>query len=85
MPETGSSLDINKRYLQNTQEQVLLAFIAHLVLALVVPVSILNIIPVLVVLFAFARLCFWIGYHISPAARAFGFATTFQPTVGVYI
>ncbi len=31
--------------------------------------------------FAVARLAFWIGYHISPPLRAFGFAATFYPTI----
>lgn len=84
-PDKGSALDINIRYLQNTLEQVVLAVIAHLALALVVPASSLNIIPVLVSLFVIARICFLVGYHISAPARAFGFATTFYPTVGVYV
>ncbi len=31
--------------------------------------------------FGVARLAFWIGYHRSAPARAFGFAATFYPTV----
>ena len=84
-PRPGTSVDINIRYVVNTSEQALLAFIAHLALAAVMPTEALHIIPILVALFVFARLCFWIGYHVSPAARAFGFACTFYPTVGVYI
>lgn len=81
----GTSVDINIRYVVNTSEQVLLAFIAHLALAAIMPAESLHIIPILVALFVFARLCFWIGYHVSPAARAFGFACTFYPTIGVYV
>lgn len=82
--EAGTPLDINARYLQNTAEQSLIAVIAHASLVLVVPADQLQIIPILVLLFVFARVCFWIGYHLSPLARGFGFASTFLPTAFVY-
>lgn len=84
-PEQGSSVELNIRYIENTSEQVVLAFIAHLSLAVVIPIHLLHIIPLLVSLFVVARICFWIGYHISPAARAMGFAATFYPTVVAYV
>lgn len=84
-PEAGSTADINRRFLQNTLEQSLLALVGHMSLALVVPIEAIHIIPVLVMLFVFARICFWVGYHISPQARAFGFAATFHPTVAVFL
>jgi hypothetical protein len=31
--------------------------------------------------FAIARLCFWVGYHLSPPLRGFGFAASFYPTI----
>lgn len=31
--------------------------------------------------FAVARVAFWVGYHMAPPLRAFGFAATFYPTV----
>jgi len=83
--DRGSSLDINVRYVQNTTEQCLLLIVGHLVLATVVSEVGLKMIPILVALFVFARLCFWIGYHRSPISRAFGFAATFYPTVGVLL
>lgn len=84
-PGAASSIDINCRYVQNTAEQCLLAVVGHLALAMLVPVTALAAIPVLVALFVFARICFWVGYHHSPISRAFGFAATFYPTIGVYV
>lgn len=84
-PEASSTADINCRYLQNTLEQAMLALVGHMSLALVVPIEAIHVIPVLVMLFVFARICFWIGYHISPQARAFGFAATFHPTILVFL
>jgi uncharacterized membrane protein YecN with MAPEG domain len=81
----GSSLDINRRYVQNTVEQLMLLFVGHLVLATLVSEAGLKIIPVLVVFFIVARLSFWIGYHHSPVSRAFGFAATFYPTLAVLL
>lgn len=84
-PEPDSAIDIDRRYVQNTLEQSLLAVISHLSLALVVPIESIQIIPILVALFVIGRICFWIGYHISPQGRAFGFAVTVQPTVVVFV
>lgn len=83
-PVASSSIDINCRYVQNSSEQCLLAFIGHLALAAVVPAGDLAVIPVLVALFVIARICFWAGYHRDPVSRAFGFAATFYPTLAVY-
>ncbi len=84
-PRSGTSLDINIRYIQNTAEQCLLLVIGHLALATVVSEASLKIIPVLVALFIAARTLFWVGYHRSPLSRAVGFAATFYPTIAVYI
>ncbi len=84
-PARGSAIDIDTRYIQNTTEQCVLAIPGHLALAVSLPAASLHVIPVLVSLFVFARACFWIGYRVHPATRAFGFAATFYPTVGVYL
>jgi len=83
-PAADSSIDINCRYVQNSNEQCLLAFIGHLALTAVMPADALVAIPVLVTLFVIARICFWVGYHRDPVSRAFGFAATFYPTLAVY-
>ena len=79
------SIEIDLRYLQNTLEQLVLAIVAHLALVLVVPDDSIRAVAILVMLFVIGRVTFWIGYHISGPARAFGFATTFYPTVGAYV
>jgi hypothetical protein len=80
----AAPVEIDRRYLQNTLEQLTLAIIAHVALVLVVPADSIRIVAILVLLFLIGRATFWIGYHISGPARAFGFATTFYPTVAVY-
>lgn len=79
------SLEINLRYNQNTLEQTVLAAIAWTGLALALPHDKLSLIPALAILFGVARVLFWLGYLVSPAARAFGFALTFYPTVAVLV
>ena len=74
----GSPGEIDQRVLTNTTEQLLLAAALWPFVALTL--------GGLVVLwmgggFALARLAFWIGYHISPPLRGFGFAASFYPTV----
>jgi MAPEG family protein len=80
----SSSIEIEQRYVQNTLEQLVLAIVAHLALVLVVPDDSIRVVAILVMLFVIGRAAFWIGYHFSGPARAFGFATTFYPTVAVY-
>ena len=81
----SASIEIDLRYVQNTLEQLVLAIVAHLALVLVVPEDSIRVVAILVMLFVIGRATFWIGYHISGPARAFGFATTFYPTVATYV
>ena len=78
------SLEINLRYNLNTLEQSLLAAIAWLNLATVLPRPQLVIIPAMATLFAVGRLTFFIGYLIYPMGRAFGMVLTVLPTLGAY-
>ena len=84
VPTKEHSLQVNRTYIQNTVEQIVLLLIAHAALALVVSTEMLRLIPILVTLFLIGRITFWVGYLKSPPARAFGFATTFYPTVAVF-
>ena len=79
------ALEVNRAYLQNTTEQLLLLVFAHLGLALALDAASLRVIPILVALFLIGRATFWAGYLRSPPARAFGFATTFYPTVAAML
>lgn len=79
------SLEIHRTYIQNTTEQFLLLLVAHLAFAAVEPASRLRLLPLLVALFLIGRAAFWIGYFHSPPSRAFGFGTTFYPTIGVLV
>ncbi|MBK5958306.1 hypothetical protein CCR97_08790 [Rhodoplanes elegans] len=72
---------IPRAVLQNTLEQAVVAIAAHLALATVLPFRALGLIPLLVVLFSVGRAAFWAGYGRGAHARAFGFATTFYPTI----
>ncbi len=66
--------------LQNTFEQVGLAFATHLIVAATFSSS-GAVIVALGCLFAIGRLLFWIGYKHGAKGRAFGFALTFYPNV----
>lgn len=67
--------------LQNTLEQTVIAVLAHLFWAAVMPYGAQGALPVAVVLFVIGRFCFARGYAGGAGARAFGFALTFYPTV----
>lgn len=84
-PARSASLQVSRAVLENTTEQLLLLLVAHAGLALVLEGAALRVIPVLVALFLVGRAAFWAGYLRSPPARAFGFATTFYPTVAAML
>lgn len=67
--------------LQNTLEQTVLASLAYLIWAVVMPHAWLASIPAAAALFVLGRLLFSRGYERGAAARALGFALTFYPTV----
>lgn len=71
--------------LQNTLEQSVLAIGTHLLLAVVLPDSALVQLPLLAFLFFVGRLAFRLGYRFGGPGRAFGFGTTFYPTVGALV
>jgi hypothetical protein len=80
-PLEDRELASGRAYLQNTLEQFMLAFAVHAVLAVVLPVRYLSVLPALTVWFAFSRVLFRAGYSKGAAARSFGFAGTFYPSL----
>jgi hypothetical protein len=77
------ALEIDRRYVQNTAEQLLLAIPVHLIFAYHVRATSFRLIVVASLWFLVARIAFWVGYHRAPSARSFGFAATFYPTLGL--
>ena len=78
-------LELGRRYLQNTLEQLVLAVIAHLALATWLAPDAMRLIPILVTWFVIARIAFFVGYQRNPTARILGFAATSLPTLVVLI
>lgn len=69
---------IDQRVLANTVEQMVLAFAIWPFVALTLGG---QVIMAMGLAFAVTRLLFWVGYHISPPLRGFGFAATFYTTI----
>jgi uncharacterized MAPEG superfamily protein len=78
-------LEVDRRYLQNTLEQLVLAVIAHLALATQLSGDELRLIPILATWFLIARVAYLIGYQRDPLARGFGWAATWLPTLTVLL
>jgi len=76
----GSAAQIDQRVLTNTTEQLVLA-------AAIWPMASVLSHPGaaiwLALGFLVTRLLFWVGYHLSPPLRGFGFAASFYPTLVV--
>jgi len=71
--------------LQNTLEQLVIAFGVYTASCLLMPSAWLSVVPVCSLLFAIGRGCFFIGYSHGAPARAFGFALTFYSTVVLFL
>lgn len=67
--------------LQNTIEQTVLAFPIHMIWVITMPREWQGIIPLASILFLIGRMLFWRGYASGAAARSFGFALTFYPSL----
>lgn len=74
-------LTIARAVLQNTLEQTVLAALALLALAVLLPPSSLGALPAAAIWFVLARAAFALTYARGAAARSFGFAATFYPTL----
>jgi len=81
----SKAIDLANRYLGNTVEQGVLAAATWLAFAATVPARAAFLLPILAIVFFVARLLFAVGYAVAPQARAFGFALTFYPTVGILL
>lgn len=82
---TDTPADINKRYIANTIEQMLLFFVVHAAMIYYMPKEDTISLILLSSLFIAGRLIFWIGYHRDKFMRALGFGITFYPIVGAYV
>ena len=71
--------------LQNSLEQTVLAFGAHLVLATLLRGPELVIIPLLVGIYFIGRVTFALGYAQGAARRSFGMALTAAPNAASYL
>ncbi|QFT93443.1 MAPEG family protein [Roseovarius sp. THAF9] len=76
-PLTGGAA-VDAKVLQNTVEQVVLALCIWPLVGFFLGA---GTVLALGIGFAVARVAFWVGYHMAPPLRAFGFAATFYPTV----
>ena len=77
----GSRAEVDQRVLVNTVEQLVLALCLWPPVAYLLSADGPGVVVALGVGFTIARLAFWIGYHLAPPLRGFGFAATFYPTV----
>ena len=77
--------EIDRRVLQNTVEQLVLAMAIWPAAAVMLGAAGPGVMMGLGLSFAVTRAVYWWGYHRAPQLRAFGFAATFLPTVMVTV
>ncbi|RLJ60384.1 hypothetical protein BCF46_0583 [Litoreibacter meonggei] len=80
--QAGSVAEIDQRVLHNSIEQTVLSIALWPFIGMALGAG-----PVLLLGLSFAatRLLFWVGYHVSPSLRAFGFAAGFYPTITLLV
>lgn len=76
---------VTNRALGNTVEQTLIFVLVGTALVQLLPVEKLVAIPALAVMFAAARVVFWLGYLAQPVLRAPGMSLTLQINVVLLI
>lgn len=74
---------INGRVADNTLQQLVIFIVATLALAASLRPEQMGVIAAAAIVFALARLVFWIGYRIHPLYRAPGFAATAYLNLGL--
>lgn len=74
----GSGGDIDQPVLSNTTEQMVLALLLWPFAAMQLGAVTLI---VLGIAMALSRLIYWLGYHVSPLLRLFGWSASFYPTI----
>jgi hypothetical protein len=82
LTEGTAGVRVARAVLQNTLEQAVLAVPVYVSLAMTLPARAVALPLLLAVAFVVGRALFAAGYARGAAARSFGFALTFYPSVG---
>ncbi|MFZ2555314.1 MAG: MAPEG family protein [Minisyncoccia bacterium] len=69
------TMEINGRVSQNTLEQNFVFLIASLALAILIPITHLQVVWACAFTFVIGRFLFWVGYHKNPLYRAPGLSS----------
>lgn len=80
-PPSGTSLDMHRRFITNTVEQLAIYIPTQLALVTLLPEDRLALIPAWAVLFLIARIIFWVGYMTNPVYRSIGFLMMAAPNM----
>jgi hypothetical protein len=80
-----SKMIVNGRVADNTSQQLLLFACGLLGLAASLPPQQMGIVRAAAIVFATARIAFWIGYRIHPLYRAPGFSSTAYLNLGLLL
>jgi hypothetical protein len=77
------SMEIDGRVADNTLQQNFVFVIGSLTLSTVVPLQHLQIVWACAIVFAVARVAFWLGYRLNPLYRAPGMSATAYMNLGI--
>jgi hypothetical protein len=79
------SMQIDGRVVDNTLQQNFVFVVATLALSTIVPLQYLQIVWACVIVFATARLVFWLGYRLKALYRAPGMSATAYLNLGMIL
>jgi hypothetical protein len=84
-PNQTEAARLLQALIQNTLEQSVLGLAAYALWCILAPASFLPAAPAAAALFFIGRILFFVRYEGGAAARSFGFAVTFYPTVALTV
>ncbi|XP_076136493.1 transmembrane protein 79 [Alosa pseudoharengus] len=76
---------VHRRFVDESVSLFLLYFVQLAVLAAYLNHDLLKLVPLLTILFAIGRLCYWVAATLGSSLRGFGFALSFLPMVTMMV
>ena len=85
LTQASAHAQILQSIIQNTLEQSVLASMTYLMWCVLMPGSLLSVVPMASIAFAVGRILFILGYGYGAPARALGFTMSFYVTNGMLL
>ncbi|XP_028836610.1 transmembrane protein 79 isoform X2 [Denticeps clupeoides] len=76
---------VHQRFVEDSVSLFLLYFLQLAVMAAYLTQDLLKLVPLLTIVFALGRLCYWLGAALGSSVRGFGFGLSFLPMLAMLV